>query len=136
MPTMYGKISVHHCGVTAPAAKRAVCIAMATVEMPTLTWHIRLKMRGDWAVHRDFKLLTIFRTMVPFLLLSCAQLCDLDLDVRHLILQFLHVLTVVHEEVVIVLYLHLQYRDTAVQLDPCPDEGYEHRDERADKRIP
>ena len=108
-------------------------MATATVEIPTQMLQIRRKILGDFAVHLSLmlfhELLILFLMAIFVLLLSGPQLCYLDLNVCYLILQLLHVVPVVHEEVVVVLYLYFQYRYTSVQLNPCAYECDEYRDE-------
>lgn len=86
-------------------------MATATVEIPTQMLQIRRKILGDFAVHLSLmlfhELLILFPMAIFVLLLSGPQLCYLDLNVCYLILQLLHVVPVVHEEVVVVLYLYL-----------------------------
>ena len=110
-------------------------MATATVEIPTQMLQIRRKILGDFAVHLSLmlfhELLILFPMAIFVLLLSGPQLCYLDLNVCYLILQFLHVVPVVHEEVVVVLYLYLEYRDTAVKLYPCAHKSHQYSDESA-----
>ena len=108
-------------------------MATATVEIPTQMLQIRRKILGDFAVHLSLmlchELLILFPMAIFVLLLSGPKFSDFDLDVCYLIFHFLHVMSVVHEEVVVILYLNFENRYTSVQLNPCAYECDEYRDE-------